>query len=924
MSVLFDILKSVTSLAGYLHDIGKATEQFQSFLRETVETDEIRHEYVSYYIVRQMAEREGIISDSIFLENLINLTPQNLYQFQEEGCKKLLKDVQMKKNPARVRLDMEATPGTIILHAVLFLVVSHHKMPAYSDKAYRPFCRDYLKQVPGHAQREALEFLDGDSSWLLIRQVANTLRQMEVPPDILGSHCASGLPGLLEYGRVALRCSDRYISSQSPLYPPSNITSDDVFANSNLTDTGAYVLRQPLHVHLHLIGEETWRAYELFDDIVDDLPYTDFEKPLSSGPFAWQGDAHEKIQRIREETCGETGFIGFVTAPTGTGKTLGNFVIMNALRPYGFRATVAIGLRALTMQTGKELSRHIDGTYVNMGCELSMALYQHNETLESDILPASQKDDALPYIPCDYQDYMKAPVCVTTIDSLMTYGKRDHMAMRLMSSDLIIDEFDGYDIVDQGLIVSLVKMAAVYGRKVIISSATLSLNAMEILATAYHIGYREYAALNDAENKVIVGSFGSICRCETANDISDIKRVLSHAVEESIRYIEHEKVVRKAGFIKPESTDFQCVVAAIKDGCWQMHRDNHLVDPVTGKRFSIGLLRFPHIQDVIEMSHALGDEPDTAILVYHSRTMPVLRYATERWLDVACCRKDGNDIFRIPEIRKLINRSRGDDIALWVVASPVEEIGRDHDFDWMVSSVSGTTSLVQGAGRVRRHRQKETHSPNVLLLNKPISYYRKIWNERKITAMTRFFYGPGVETSLCDFLEDRLPDYTLGTPDIFTLLETDALSKKIDSRVCLVSPGANRSPMADMEHRKIKDVLRIVGLQSITDYRFTNFREQFQFRGDDKTETIWKQKDGSWTTLKPSKEKIPVASLDIPSFLQVDMEKEISRMRKDLFSDMAEADARKLLTAIDIRTYGLPVTALKLVFSPCYGMDVQS
>lgn len=39
-----------------------------------------------------------------------------------------------------------------------------------------------------------------------------------------------------------------------------------------------------------------------------------------------------------------------------------------------------------------------------------------------------------------------------------------------------------------------------------------------------------------------------------------------------------------------------------------------------------------------------------------------------------------------------------------VVATPVEEVGRDHDFDWAVLEPSSAQSLVQAAGRVNRHR----------------------------------------------------------------------------------------------------------------------------------------------------------------------------------------------------------------------------
>ncbi|MEX6067036.1 hypothetical protein [Providencia hangzhouensis] len=46
----------------------------------------------------------------------------------------------------------------------------------------------------------------------------------------------------------------------------------------------------------------------------------------------------------------------------------------------------------------------------------------------------------------------------------------------------------------------------------------------------------------------------------------------------------------------------------------------------------------------------------------------------------------------------------------------MEEVGRDHDFDWAVIEPSSYRSIVQMAGRVRRHRAGEVASPNIALL----------------------------------------------------------------------------------------------------------------------------------------------------------------------------------------------------------------
>ena len=52
------------------------------------------------------------------------------------------------------------------------------------------------------------------------------------------------------------------------------------------------------------------------------------------------------------------------------------------------------------------------------------------------------------------------------------------------------------------------------------------------------------------------------------------------------------------------------------------------------------------------------------------------------------------------------------------LASPVAEVGRDHDYDWAIIEPSSMRSIIQIAGRVLRHRDKIPEQPNILLLNK--------------------------------------------------------------------------------------------------------------------------------------------------------------------------------------------------------------
>lgn len=58
------------------------------------------------------------------------------------------------------------------------------------------------------------------------------------------------------------------------------------------------------------------------------------------------------------------------------------------------------------------------------------------------------------------------------------------------------------------------------------------------------------------------------------------------------------------------------------------------------------------------------------------------------------------------------------EIEIIVVTTPVIETGNDVDFDWAILDPISTRSIIQSAGRVRRHRLATGDQPNVLILGR--------------------------------------------------------------------------------------------------------------------------------------------------------------------------------------------------------------
>src|SRR5690606_41865454 len=77
-------------------------------------------------------------------------------------------------------------------------------------------------------------------------------------------------------------------------------------------------------------------------------------------------------------------------------------------------------------------------------------------------------------------------------------------------------------------------------------------------------------------------------------------------------------------------------------------------------------------------------------------------------------------VLALPDIRRALGESDERDHLFVVLASPVAEVGRDHDYDWAIVEPSSMRSIVQLAGRIRRHRPGARELPNLFLLNQNI------------------------------------------------------------------------------------------------------------------------------------------------------------------------------------------------------------
>lgn len=138
----------------------------------------------------------------------------------------------------------------------------------------------------------------------------------------------------------------------------------------------------------------------------------------------------------------------------------------------------------------------------------------------------------------------------------------------------------------------------------------------------------------------------------------------------------------------------------------------------------MGLIRVANIKHAIRLAQFLSDHLSEAnVACYHANDWLISRFYKEQRLDQLLTRhkdgkkrKTGNEqIEQDDEMIDLIQKSNSLNIPFIVIATPVEEVGRDHDFDWAIIDASSVQSIVQTAGRVNRHRLEKVQQPNIMI-----------------------------------------------------------------------------------------------------------------------------------------------------------------------------------------------------------------
>ncbi|KHT41853.1 type I-F CRISPR-associated helicase Cas3f [Pectobacterium brasiliense] len=778
-----EVFSLLAAIAGLFHDVGKANALFQTGLSGTgPRSQPYRHEWVSLRLFQAFV---GEQDDKGWLTALSTVTP--------EAETTLLAALQRDKQTPSSSPFRTLPP---LAQVIAWLIVSHHRLPVFNKSAElapnssepqldyaETWLTDHLS-----AQWNALNHCKLDVTPANLAQVWQFPHGTPLRSSVWREKArkfadrALKLPSFMHFAqldqrltvhlaRLALMLADHHYSAGAATVGWQDMTYS-VWANTD-RKTGEY--KQRLDEHCVGVGQNALLLGRSLPNLRDTLPaitrHKGFRQRSTHPRFRWQDRAFDLAGSIRESSK-QHGFFGVNMASTGRGKTFANARIMYGLsdEALGCRFSVALGLRTLTLQTGDALRQRLkldeDDLAVLIGSQAVQDLHEmqlENETRQQNTAQTgSESADPLfsehQYVRYDgslddgrlktwlersptLHQLLSAPVLITTIDHLMPAteslrgGHQIAPMLRLLTSDLVLDEPDDFGLEDLPALCRLVNWAGMLGSRVLLSSATLPPALIRALFGAYLDGraawQQAYGTPNTPLN-VCCGWFDEFnCQHEQYGDVKGFITRHDAFVQQRLKHLTKEELPLRLASIVPVSSpsknkdDVHLAVAqAIHPLIRDLHSQHHQQHK-SGKTVSLGLVRMANIDPLVAVARqllAIPSPPDTCIhyCIYHSQHPLAMRSYIEKRLDAALMRNDADALWQVEEIRQAIENTPQQHHIFVVLATSVAEVGRDHDYDWAIVEPSSMRSFIQLAGRILRHRQDEQHvpkTPNIAMLS---------------------------------------------------------------------------------------------------------------------------------------------------------------------------------------------------------------
>ncbi|WP_418358237.1 type I-F CRISPR-associated helicase Cas3f [Shewanella basaltis] len=788
---LNEIIVLASSIAGLFHDFGKANDLFQQKLKGLTASqgEPYRHEWISLRLFEAFVKGK---SDRDWLNQLEKV--YNLEQgagVEKQVLNRLFIDGKENQNA------FEGLASFAKL--VAWLIVSHHRLPMSNANTVQineiekwlSKCFDCHWNSPNALELSKYDAKTIKDNWCFTYGTPFLSKPWQHKASRLAKR-ALNTPLLLteniqwfeqrfvsHMARLSLMLADHYYSSLSIEQSTAAWRDKQYKAIANTDRQNAKQVshkpKQQLDEHNIGVASNAQRFAHNLPALKYTLPsitqHKLFTKRAENQKYQWQDKAFSHAKVIAKATE-KQGFFGVNMASTGCGKTIANARVMYGLADEreGCRFSVALGLRTLTLQTGdayRELLKLGDDELaVLIGSQAVKTLHQINKEPDKINSGSESADDLFDQLFVSYagqiydgrlkhwlstspklEQLISAPVLVSTIDHLMPAteskrgGKQIASMLRLLTSDLVLDEPDDFALEDLPALCRLVNWAGMLGSRVLLSSATLPPSLIKALFDAYSAGRKHFNQAQYPQEKqqpvwcAWFDEFNSQTfeKMNTGDYIQTHKAFVKKRVK---RLTEESKALRKGEVIDVKPVDLICpdgstasveyvqTAHTIFESMHKLHGAHHVTHP-SGKKVSLGVVRMANINPMIEVTKYLVNMPPHQdhhihFCVYHSQLPLALRSFKESRLDKALSRHDEQQLWQQAEIQQALLNNDVNNHLFVVLGTSVVEVGRDHDYDWAIAEPSSMRSIIQLAGRVQRHRQQEPKTSNVLVLNKNI------------------------------------------------------------------------------------------------------------------------------------------------------------------------------------------------------------
>jgi len=781
----------IANASGLAHDLGKYAEAFQNKLHAPKPiADAIRHEWLS----------------------------AELLDFLDQGDDQMdFAAAWQSATESAIKRRVDSTTGTPFekalgsaRDALKFAVVTHHRLPyeGNADKKH-PMSGSmnpgtYFREG---SDRNAHRKFIGPTPIKLLGRLHKAIQKCNAI-EYKGDSPLLYWRAVALFARMALILADHSVSAM-----PFNerLARDVAAAFANTKKVGSdRKLDQPLEQHLNdvgsLAGDFVHKLWSYKPPALCPASRERIDERSGGGRFEWQDRAVDSIHRAGTSVAAPTLVLN--VAATGSGKTRANVRLLSALRKDAdLRIATALNLRSLTLQVADSYRNELRIEHDELDCVIgdkrAMELHgasqptdlqdDDDNPIEAEFEAGDSGDPPPPWLDKFFERRPKmrsvvaTPMLVSTIDFLVAAGEPNMQAhhaiamMRLMNSDLILDEIDSYDPKALVAVLRLVLYAAFWGRNVVASSATLSVVVANALHKVFEFGSKMRSAAMGVEmgvdagwRIVLVSDTARTCVL-TKPEQAEYETHYNAFIDETLAPLAG-KSLRPAALwpmtpavnitaqrinprrqapptvAMPAHTAAKSWNEHVAEAADDMHcRHGWALQLAGGRtvRVSLGLIRVANIGPCIDLAtHLVNTRADKVrVAAYHSQLLMLQRWHIERSLDELLTRKGDEENWKRviganADVRASFDEETHD-LSLIVVATPVEEIGRDHDFDWAVIEPSSTQSIVQCAGRVNRHRLVNMDSPNVAVLQ----YNKRAWDLPAQSDKAAVFKWPGLESN---------------------------------------------------------------------------------------------------------------------------------------------------------------------------------